>query len=1043
MAAIKAVDESMYSDGRGGITVLRGLWKVFDSVVSELGTELTATLANKAIFDANAMQENLQRQGRVITNLEKKSDALMRKKRYEADLKTTMLRLRGTFADVILGTKKELQNTIDKSFAAHTDDMEKSLAKRLKEAEKKMEQKFTKKAIDAERSFAQQLKDRDSALAKKQANMERSFAKKKEEMQVTLTNMLESTKATADKELTQLRNQLSQTEQAASMSQAQLSMETQRLQNELIQAQAQLRDLDQSKNMAHHQLTQERESHYQAIARVEKAREEAENKLASTLQTLQNTCASTQSLDAMLRDKETQLHEVQSRLQYIERERKTENEISKQHWMEATDRANELQHNLDYEVKHKSSLISVQNEMEKHLGLERERADLLQQKLDAECLTKQTLVTSLQEVDHQLRQELERVSHDNIQLTKELDRISPQLDRTSQDNTHLMKELDRVRQQMGEELERAFKENKHLKEELDRVGQRLGEELEQAFKENNHLKEELDRVGQRLGGELDRASQDNMHLNSELGRVRKELGDELDRASKENIHLRDELDKLGQQLGGEIDRFSKENKVLKSELERWGEDNMYLKKENDRFSQLLQKANEVGATLKTNLDGLQAKYDEQVQVAHASISECVKLKGECEGIRIKTNTLSEMKSLLEAKVGKLEAKVQDQVIDLEAARMSEAEVEKSLEESLQNGSELEKLTQHLESKLRNAMNECEKVAEQLVQVSHEKGEIVVALDERMREVEEMKQKIAKDERANGQDRKEIAGALAGFDAEMNIAEQKLSSVLQSNADLESKLVSLTAQLESEKETANFQLKNAQMVIETLQEEVGELIEAFKKKEVALKKNTSDEMNNMESQFIKVNEECNAQLLKYEADIGVYEEAIQMLRNQVDALQELADSESANCIQLAKDMETQFERSKVVLREELQEELQITLKEELKATFIEELRLEDLVQMIEQKTSLERSVTQPTQCIQESLQSNESVDTRETTYAGETVAKHPRPSGDLSSPHEVDCKFSTKDGHDSAAPSTPDVSRDLGHDLDELLSSIEAQLEVEK
>jgi hypothetical protein len=51
MAAIKAVDESMYSDGRGGTTVLRGLWKVFDSVVSELGTELTATLANKAIVE--------------------------------------------------------------------------------------------------------------------------------------------------------------------------------------------------------------------------------------------------------------------------------------------------------------------------------------------------------------------------------------------------------------------------------------------------------------------------------------------------------------------------------------------------------------------------------------------------------------------------------------------------------------------------------------------------------------------------------------------------------------------------------------------------------------------------------------------------------------------------------------------------------------------------------------------------------------------------------------------------------------------------------
>ena len=143
-----------------------------------------------------------------------------------------------------------------------------------------------------------------------------------------------------------------------------------------------------------------------------------------------------------------------------------------------------------------------------------------------------------------------------------------------------------------------------------------------------------------------------------------------------------------------------------------------------------------------------------------------------------------------------------------------------------------------------------------------------------------------------------------------------------------------------------QLKNAQMVIETLQEEVRELIEAFKKKEVALKKNTSDEMNNMESQFIKVNEECNAQLLKYEADIGVYEEAIQMLRSQVEALQELADSESNNCIQLAKDMELQIEKAKEVTREQTQEELRITMKEELKETIVSELRLDELIHLIE-------------------------------------------------------------------------------------------------
>lgn len=50
-AAIKAVDDSINADGRGSITVLRGLWKVYDAAVSELGTELSDLLSNKAIFE--------------------------------------------------------------------------------------------------------------------------------------------------------------------------------------------------------------------------------------------------------------------------------------------------------------------------------------------------------------------------------------------------------------------------------------------------------------------------------------------------------------------------------------------------------------------------------------------------------------------------------------------------------------------------------------------------------------------------------------------------------------------------------------------------------------------------------------------------------------------------------------------------------------------------------------------------------------------------------------------------------------------------------
>jgi len=51
MASIKAVKNSLNSDSRGSITVLRGLWTVFDAAVSELGAELQDSLSNKAIFE--------------------------------------------------------------------------------------------------------------------------------------------------------------------------------------------------------------------------------------------------------------------------------------------------------------------------------------------------------------------------------------------------------------------------------------------------------------------------------------------------------------------------------------------------------------------------------------------------------------------------------------------------------------------------------------------------------------------------------------------------------------------------------------------------------------------------------------------------------------------------------------------------------------------------------------------------------------------------------------------------------------------------------
>jgi len=893
-----------------------------------------------------------------------KSDALSRKKQYDAELKATMLRMRGTFADVLLGTKKELQNSIDESFAAQADEMEMSFIKRQAEMEKKLEKKFTKKVIDAEHSFATQskerenkLKENESHLAKKKADMEHSFARKKEELQITFANILESNQASANIDMTHMRTQLSQAEQAVSTLQSQINqnldiskMEVARLQNELGQAQAQSRELNMAKNVAQHQLSQERESLHQRIANVEKGREEALSKLATTLHTLETTCNSAQGLEARLREKEAMLHDMEER------------------WSVVDERVFLLNNQLDNEVKNKNALANVQKEMEKHLSLERERADLLQQKLDA-----------FKEADYQQRGEL---------------------DRASKDITHLKNELDQ-----------------------------LGGQLDGASQENMYLKNELDRVGRELGGELDRASQENKALKNELDRVGRESGGEIDRVSQENKALKNELDRVHQQSVEELGRATQENKQLKSELERWGEDNMHLKSENDRFSQHLHIANEVGSTLKTNLTALQKDFEEQVQVSQASASECLELKSVCQEFNIKMNNLSEINSLLEFKVERLEAKVLDQVIDLEAARMSEAEVEKSLAECEHNRLELDKLAQHLDAELRKTLNECEKINELLVDVSNEKGEMAAALEEQIREIEAMKLKSAEDEHACNEERTEITGLLAGFDAEMSIAEEKLNSVLQTNAHLESEVASLNAHLESEREAAKMKLENAQIVIETLQNEVQKRLQAFNEKEETLKKNMQDEINHMEDQFVRTNDECHAQLLKNEADIGVYEEAIQMLRNQVYLLQKLQHSQYEESVQLSKSEESRIDRStegleamkdkltktmkgklkdsmketKEELKEAMNEDLKDGLKKEARQEFLSSINherpekvivdaRENIDQKIEQNTSLE--FYQSPQSTQTN-QSNESICDDVSGVIEVVVKETPRSSGEIS------------------------------------------------
>eukprot|EP01082_Thalassiosira_pseudonana_P002990 g3330.t1 g3330 contig12:1855108-1860390(-) len=140
LAAIKAVNDSMSANSsKGSITALRGLWKVFDASVCELGGELNESLSNKAIFEACVLQETSQRQGKTVSEYEKKIDAANRRQHYEANLKNTMLRLRGSFADVLLGVKKDIQASIDKRASEMEKDFNKKIASKTKEIDKQIE----------------------------------------------------------------------------------------------------------------------------------------------------------------------------------------------------------------------------------------------------------------------------------------------------------------------------------------------------------------------------------------------------------------------------------------------------------------------------------------------------------------------------------------------------------------------------------------------------------------------------------------------------------------------------------------------------------------------------------------------------------------------------------------------------------------------------------------------------------------------------------------------------------------------------------------
>ncbi len=992
-----------------GISSIKRLHTNIISPVKRLHTNNNVCIIFVSISAANVIQEKLNRQGKPVSDFGKKADTLLRQRHYEDMLNFTMLRLRGSFADLILGTKKELQKSIDDSFAMQKAELEKSFAKRSAE----MEARYTRQAFEAAQSFTVQLQEKTDELTQAQQ----------------MVNMVQAQfSLNRDSEIETLQNELTQAQQVANMVQAQFSIhrdstgaEIARLENNLKQAEH-LRV--QEASIAQAQLMQERENHQQAIANFDSGRENMVAKLSSTLETLQVQCSNIHNLEGKLRDAEAKLNETQLKLQdtgdkltHAQHECRQQNEEMEHRFILANETAYLLQNKLDNEIENKNSLINAQKELEKRIEYERERGGLLQQKFDHEVKNTDALINVQKELEKHLefersrgdllQQELEFEIESKKEVVKSLHEASKQ---RHDEHSGVMKELNRVSEQLrraNEESKQRHDKHRGVVKELNHVSEQLRRAKEEHLTQETNLNilrakcEEHEMDNSHLKSELCIVTQGREHLESELERV----SDQLRQANEEYLTQETNLN----MLRAKCEEQNIDNSHLKSELCTVAQGREHLESELERVSDQLRRAHEKESTQSANLNRLQANFEEQVRVVHESNAKCAHLERELQLSVDRVNETTELSSLLEARVAELEAKVQDQILDLEAARLSEIEVEKLLSDCLNE-------KQILEAKLTTVLAE----------------------------IDDAKTQLSIADTDYCQDRERFATALQGFEEEMTNAEARLKSILELNAKLEAENEAEKTKFDdSQKEVTNLKVI-VQDLAESLSKQALENAEHYE----TLKKNMEDEMKNQEDQFVKLKNDCKTKVSKYESDIAVYEEAVKMLQKQVKILEELADSEREI---LAETDETKYENIKEEISQVFlarfnamkeEHESALTTKDADIAALREKCRKreeyikqmekicvkvrEDLLKRREHKKKLWGSIERSIQHIKEAKQSKESTICSASTDIIEVVANDV-----ISFDSDV-----YNDFRSSVLDLVPEIDSFVGSDLQMLLKSFD-------
>jgi len=597
LAAINSVNETVNANAKRSTvdSTLSGLWKVFDAAVLELGSELCDSLSNKAIFEACVKQDTLKMTGRRMNDLEKKADAEVRKAEYESVLKSTILRLRGSYADVLLAAKEEIKSSLEKQAKEIESNQDKQISDLVRSYERRAAD-AQRKALEVERSYEKRVENAERKAIELEISYEEAIA----ELQTSCSIKIEENKEESNTEIKRLHNELSKAR--------------------LVVARVQ------------HEMVEEKQGLELSIRVAEKARDDATQKLSSTIETLQATCHSAQSAGEKLRKTEDKLEELMATTKEMEEQsslqqqrvellqKKLDAEIKGKRKLEMTlgnetknryglqqkvDKLGaELQstcQKLEAEVMARNQLLKSKKEFEEHLSLERERGDLLQKELDKESRKigqlqrelehevrqKQEVTRSSHDVDRNRRSEIDRANKENCQLRNRIGELSESLSTCKADleaskaeNSRIlakMKDLSHTLDDCENELKKAAQYSSSLSAKVARLesqvedqdmelqAARLSEaDVEASLNESLRKIQNLESEAKLLTEKLQEESKIKLDKIEELNEASKRIED-LERDGKSHAEEMKEQEKIHRSQSEAIAKLQKSNSGLEAE----------------------------------------------------------------------------------------------------------------------------------------------------------------------------------------------------------------------------------------------------------------------------------------------------------------------------------------------------------------------------------------------------------------------------------------------------------------------------------------------